>query len=75
MFSVNGGSHQKGRRNTYARTLRSLAGDSGPDPYLIDTESALLNINAQHFDRIVIFKGNAKFLGEADVRLGAQYEI
>lgn len=35
----------------------------------------MLDTKAQHFDGIVIFQGNSKFLGEADLHLQAQHEI
>lgn len=73
-FSANFESHQKWRRNIPARIPRALRDHLRSDHCPIATERAL-DINAEHFDRIVIFKSNTEFARQADLHLRGQYEI
>jgi hypothetical protein len=75
VLSASCGSHQKWWRSIRARIPRGLRGDLRSDSYPIDTESALLDINAQHFDRIVIFKGNAEVVRRADFHVLGQHGV
>ena len=52
-----------------------LRGNPRSKLYPIDLRDALLDSNAQHFDRIVIFKSNVEFIRETDLHLLAPYGI
>ena len=67
VLSANGGSHQKWRRNIRARISPGLRGNLRSNHYSIDTERALLDINAGHLDRIFIFESNAEFVRQTNL--------
>jgi hypothetical protein len=67
VLSANCGSHQKWWRNIRARIPRRLRDNFRSAHFPIETESALLEIDAEHFDRIfkrdvLVRQPNLRFL-------------
>lgn len=61
-------SHQEWWRNIRARLPGDLRDNLRSDHCPIDTKGPLLDIKTEHFDRIFIFKSNAEFIRQSDLR-------